>query len=206
MPYGSRSTVLLVEADPSLRRLITLGLEYHGMHVIEAGSLAELSAPAGPAPELLVLDIDQGIRCDWSLLEATQATPSLAGLPIVVLAWEQLPVESGDQDTLPEYVTCLAKPFDARALHALTERLLANRVVQEERVLLAQTRTLAPSPSLCPIIMAAGLLLVIIGVLVQLLLSGVGLLIVLATVLYWTLGTKPEAQRVAPALAGQFSN
>ncbi|MDQ2714584.1 MAG: hypothetical protein M3Z08_06730 [Chloroflexota bacterium] len=206
MPYGSRSTVLLVEADPSLRRLITLGLEYRGIHVIEAGSLDELSPPAGLTPELLVLDIDQGIRCDWSLLKTAQATPSLARIPIVMLAWEQQSLESADRDMLPEHVTCLAKPFDARALHALTERLLANRVVQQEQVLLAQTRTLSPSPSLCPIIMAAGLLLVFIGLLVQPLLSGLGLLIVLATVLYWTLGTKPEAHGAAPALAGQFPN
>ena len=32
------STILLIEADPSLRRLMTLGLQHNGLHVIDACS------------------------------------------------------------------------------------------------------------------------------------------------------------------------
>ncbi len=35
----STSTILLIEADPYLRRLMTLGLQHNGMHVVESCSL-----------------------------------------------------------------------------------------------------------------------------------------------------------------------
>ena len=43
MSNGTRPTVLLIEADTSLRRLIALGLEYRGMHVIEVSSAWNLA-------------------------------------------------------------------------------------------------------------------------------------------------------------------
>ena len=76
-------TVLLIEADRSLRRLIALGLQYRGMHVIEADFSidvpghftppdfceAQINAPSSleaylqkiveaQQPDIVVLDID----------------------------------------------------------------------------------------------------------------------------------------------------
>src|SRR5215813_11285192 len=84
---SSPSTILLIEADPSLRRLMTLGLQHNGMHIVEASSLSLVPVTA-PSFDLVVLDVDRGVTSDWSLLEKIQSNPHLASLPIVVLSWD----------------------------------------------------------------------------------------------------------------------
>src|SRR5207247_1249052 len=127
MSKGTRSTVLLIEADTSLRRLIALGLEYRGMHVIEASSTWNLATLGAKKPDLLILDVDGARGSDWTLIEAAQAHPYLSTLPVVVLTWE-CPVAVGaaseEQNSLQGHTTCLTKPFDARALHKTIEALL----------------------------------------------------------------------------------
>src|SRR5689334_9670174 len=122
MPRGTSSTVLLIEPDIFLRRLIVLGLERQGTHVIAVNSLAALADQPIANPDLLVLDIDNGSRDDAALLAAVEAHPYLSLLPMVVLAWDQvLPATRGSSLPLRD---CLPKPFDARALHATIENLL----------------------------------------------------------------------------------
>ena len=208
-----QQTVLLVVADNSLRRLITLGLQYRGMRTIEASSPSALPADEIEElqPELLVLDVDGGVSSDWSLLETVQEHHYLSTLPVVVLAWECLPPKDFDGE-LGE-ITCLAKPFDARTLHAKIEQLLSASKKKQSTVtavaaptnppqaqepspalpvLAAHTQNAHPTASIWPFITAFGLLLTVVGLMVQITLSGIGLLIVLAGLLWWTLGTKPE--------------
>src|SRR6266568_4720470 len=160
MLSATKQTVFLIEADASLRRLIALGLQYRGMHVIEVNSPTSLPTIDAQQPSLLVLDVDGRGSSDWSLLAAVQAEPSLSALPVVVLAWEcVLPVEA--------QVTCLTKPFDARTLQATIEQLLtvstaqAAAITSKEEILLA-AQTANPAPSICPLITAAGSLLAFI--------------------------------------------
>jgi CheY-like chemotaxis protein len=116
MQRDTRSTVLLIEPDTSLRRLIALGLQHRGMQVIEISSLTALAEQPITDPDLLVLDIDNGYRDDASLLAAVQTHPYLSTLPMVVLAWERVQFAARPADLpLREY---LGKPFDARLLHA----------------------------------------------------------------------------------------
>src|SRR5579875_992929 len=125
---GTQERILLIVADNSLRRLITLGLQYRGMQTIEASSPSTLPADEIETrpPALLVLDVDSGVNSDWELLEAVQEHHYLSTLPIVVLAWEcPIPAEIADEQQ--GQITCLAKPFDARTLHARIEQLLTER-------------------------------------------------------------------------------
>jgi CheY-like chemotaxis protein len=200
MSQRTKPTVLLVEDDPSLRRLITLGLQYRGMHVIAANSPTSLPTVEAHSPDLLVLDVDGGVKSDPSLLTTMQADPFLSTLPIVLLAWEcPLPahVASDHQNTPQAQPTCLTKPFDARTLHAtIDQQLLASALQKttktQELPLAAQTRT--PAPSIWPLLTAAGLLLAFIGLMGPLAFTGLGLLIIVVSLLWWTLGTNTKTR------------
>ncbi len=88
MLHGTGHTVLLIEADRSLRRLIALGLQYRGMHVIEASSPTNLPALETQQPSLVVLDIDGEARSDHSLLAIAKAHPYLKHNKAWLLCYE----------------------------------------------------------------------------------------------------------------------
>jgi len=203
MPHGPEPTVLLVESDTSLRRLIALGLQYRGIHIVEASSPASLPTVEVREPDLLILDIDENTGSNWSLLDVVQSHPYLSTLPVVVLAWE-CPVAVGAateaQSQLQTYTTCLSKPFDARALYTTIESLLAaassaqDTTQSQEIALLSQGKV--SSPSIWPLLTAAGLLLTFIGLMGLLAISAVGLCVVLVSLLWWTLGTSVKKETV----------
>jgi DNA-binding response OmpR family regulator len=202
-------TVLLVEADPALRRMIALGLRHRGLRVIEADAPGTLSIPhmSKNRPDLVLLDIDGSGRVNGGeqVLAEMQAAGWLASLPIVLLSWDiSLPGSPGEElvktDTGHSRCTSIAKPFDARALYATIDAQLKQE--QFAQVSSITRVTYAPPvsparPSLCPILAAAGLLLIFAGLLLQLAVTGVGLLILIVTLLYWTLGSKPDNLAVA---------
>jgi DNA-binding NtrC family response regulator len=193
MSHEFKHTVLLIEEDISLRRLMVLGLEYRGMHVVEAYAPGDFSATREQQADLLVLDIDGGISSDWSLLEAVASHPYLSALPIVVLAWEDsLPISRRRSN-----ISCLTKPFDARTLHTTIERLLAESAAQEVSATSREQETLlaaygaAPAPTIWPLVTAAGLLLAFVGLLGPIAITVVGLLVFMTALLTWTLGPSP---------------
>jgi DNA-binding response OmpR family regulator len=202
MSQGKKPTILLLEADASLRRLIALGLQHRGVHVIEVSSAEHVSSLGIQSLDLLILDIDGGLHSDWSLVEAAQSHPYFTDVPAIVLSWDCLvPSNSAmltrTSATTLTQVTCLTKPFDARTLYATIEQILAARAAREaaavakaEEMLLA-TYSAQASPSIWPIITAAGVLLTFIGMMLQIAVTIVGLLIVIIALLLWTLGTKP---------------
>src|SRR5260370_13489599 len=120
MLQGYRHTVLLIEADSSLRRLIALGLQYRGMHVIETGSPMDLPVLEPRQPSLVVLDIDGEARSNHSLLSTVMQHPYLSTLPMVVLAWDCL-VPAG---THQPQATFPSQPFLPRPWHATIKHIL----------------------------------------------------------------------------------
>ena len=86
MLQGRKHTVLLIEADRSLRRLITLGLQYRGMHVIEASSPTSIFALQSQHPDVVVLDIDGEVGSNHALLSTFQTHPYFSSVPLIVLA------------------------------------------------------------------------------------------------------------------------
>ncbi len=203
MSQGKKPTVLLIEADTSLRRLIALGLQHHNIHVVEASSLAH-SVSSTETPDILIVDVDSGVHSDWSLLSSVQNTASLSTIPTIILAWEPLPMlHTSSATTKQSQVACLTKPFDARVMQESIDHLLAVReareaalLAQAEEVLLATYKTQTP-PSIWPIITAIGLLIAFIGMLLQVAITILGVLIVIVALLWWTMGTKPTPQAVA---------
>ncbi len=200
MSQGKKPTVLVIEADTSLRRLIALGLQHRNMHVVEASSLVHI-VPID-TPDLLIVDVDSGVHSDLSLLTNVQNITAFASIPTIVLAWERLPILYTSSTKQPQ-IACLTKPFDARVMQESIDRLLSVREVAEaellaqaEEVLLATYKTQAP-PSIWPIITAIGLLIAFIGMLLQVVVTILGILIVIVALLWWTMGTKPAHRAVA---------
>jgi CheY-like chemotaxis protein len=219
----STSTVLLIEADPSLRRLIMLGLCHSaGTRVIEASSVQDLPALDAQTLDLLIVDVDQGVKSNWSLLSKLREQTHLATLPIIALSWESpaedkvslpsslfssLPFRPSRRSILPVGdLTYLPKPFDARVLHNTIAKSLAERAAQQaaqlaqvEAEVLASYEQRA-APSIWPLVTAAGLLLIVTGLLLQFLVALVGVVLVLISLLLWTLGTKPVPYVSSPTV------
>ncbi len=192
MSHELKHTILLIEEDVSLRRLMALGLEYRGMHVVEAYTPGASSASEEQQADLLVLDVDGGVGSDWSLLAAVASHPYLSALPIVVLAWEDsLPISRRSSN-----ISCLTKPFDARTLHTTIERLLAESAAQEVSATRREQETLlatqGAAPTIWPLVTAIGLLLAFVGLLGPIAITVVGLLVFMAALLTWTLGPSPS--------------
>lgn len=216
MSQDIKPTVLLIEADASLRRLIVLGLQYRGMSVVEAYSPTSLPLAEIEQPGLLVVDVDDRVQSNWSLLPAIRAHPLFSQLPIIVLAWD-CPVsvlsETSVQNVEQGQIMYLAKPFDARALHATIEQLLVSQTVQTvqaseaieavqstqeaaqlQEYLLA-ARTSSAAPSIFPLITAAGLLLAFIGLMGFYVLTLLGMVVVMVSLLAWTLGNGSQKEQ-----------
>ncbi len=200
MQHATRHSVLLIEANPSLRRMITLGLQHRGLQTIEANSPASLPVSPSILPDLIVLDIDGETANAQTLLAQAEAHPALSTLPIVALTWENhfLPaLRDGEMRRSAPARLYLTKPFDARALHTIIEQLLLD--VEESRVARKQenylaTRRATTAPSIWPLVTAIGLLLAMIGLMLQITVTAIGLLIVMTALLCWTLGPKPEPE------------
>jgi DNA-binding response OmpR family regulator len=211
------STILLIEADPYLRRLMALGLQYNGMHVVEACSLESLVPTTAQTFDLVVLDVDRGMTSDWSLLEKIHSNADLASLPMIVLTWDHqdapstptFPSSTSINSLAVSTIIWIDKPFDARILHRIIQHLLTYRAAQKAAMeALVESRLLAlysqhTAPSIWPVVTAAGLLLAFIGLLFHIVLVIMGLLIVMVASLWWTLGTRPEAAPVGIAVGSQ---
>ena len=199
MLQSTGHTVLLIEADRSLRRLIVLGLEYRGMQVIEASIPTNVPGDF-TSPDVVILDIDGEAGSNYALISTVKSHPSLSSKPLVVLTWD-CPVPFASHQNVPQtLVTCLAKPFDARTLHATIEQVSSMRaeasVTSKQEVLLA-AHSVTPAPSIWPLITAAGLLLSFIGLMTQITISALGLLVIIGALLWWTIGTKAKPEPLA---------
>lgn len=200
MQRATGQSILVVEANPSLRRMITLGLQHRGLQSIEANAPASFPVSPSTVPNLVVLDIDSEMPAGQALLAQVEAHPALSTLPVVVLTWESnVPPTLREGDTFGSAPTrlFLSKPFDARTLHAAIERLLLD--VEESRAARKQEKYLAASstaiaPSIWPLVTAIGFLLAMIGLMLQLTVTAIGLLVVITALLCWTLGPRREPE------------
>lgn len=194
----AQATILLIEPEAVMRRLLALGLRQQGMRVIEADALDAASARQLPRADLLLIDVDNSFANGSLLFNEIREHLLSDTLPIVALTWETpalIPalVDGNDQVTVRERVAYVAKPFDARSLYATIDELLAASVPQAVAQPAALAAPTASSMSIWPLITAIGLLIIIVGFMLQIAISAIGLLIVLVALLWWTLGAGKSA-------------
>ena len=120
-------TILVVEDEPNVRKLVTVNLAQRGYRVLEAGNGQEAREQLNNQKiALLILDIKLPDLSGWDLLDELSSTQVLpTDLPVLVMT--ATPV---NHDTLlnqyPCIVEILVKPFDIDKLitaiqHALLE-------------------------------------------------------------------------------------
>ncbi len=116
-------TILTIEDQPDIRRLIRMTLEFKGHRVIEAGNGAEgLSLARRERPDLILLDVMMPGIDGLSAARSLAADPELSRIPVVMLSalGGSTDVESGLSTGVKAY---LVKPFSPWELLELIARL-----------------------------------------------------------------------------------
>jgi DNA-binding response OmpR family regulator len=117
--------ILVVDDDPSVRRLLSvqLGLAGHEVHIAEdgAGALTEVGRQR---PDVLLLDVMMPLVDGWQVLEALRAKPAYADLPVILLTAKSLPNDVDHSYDLGATVV-MPKPYDGDRLLAMIEAVTA---------------------------------------------------------------------------------
>ncbi len=120
-----KRTVLTIEDQADIRRLIRMTLEFKGFEVLEAGDAAQgQSLARSQRPDLILLDVMMPGVDGLSLSRTLAADAALRQIPVVMLSALGAPedIDSGLQTGARAY---LIKPFSPWELLALVDRLIA---------------------------------------------------------------------------------
>ena len=115
-------SILIVDDDAGIRRLLTLFLEYQGYHAVSVANGAEaltLLQQSYPLPELILSDWRMPVMDGAAFRQAQQQNPQLAPIPVVAL--------SGAADLFADAPSFrpdayLPKPFDFAKLLSLVKQ------------------------------------------------------------------------------------
>ena len=119
MADGTRTTVLVVDDDPTIVDVLRAALEDEGYAVLMAVNGAALPLAREAQPQVILLDIMMPGMDGVEVSKRLRADPATAGIPIVAMSAtsnltalaSQMPVD----DRLP-------KPFDLDGVFAVVER------------------------------------------------------------------------------------
>lgn len=115
---GRGHSVLVVDDDPSIRRMIVAALRRDGYTFLEAPNGRDaLDLMREQQPDVVVLDLMMPILSGWDVLRERQQDADLSRIPVIVVSANRDPdvavaVNAGICAFLP-------KPFDIGALSAL---------------------------------------------------------------------------------------
>ena len=123
----TKGTVLLVEDEDGLRKVMRDLLEREGFRVAEApDGVQALDQVDRVAPDIIVLDLNLPALDGYAVLQQLRSRPATAAIPVVVLT------AKGDEDNEVRVFQLgaddfLTKPFRARALAARLDAVLSRR-------------------------------------------------------------------------------
>jgi CheY-like chemotaxis protein len=106
------ATVLVVDDDPVIQKLLQVNFEMEGYAVITAGDGVEgLERARAERPDIVICDIMMPRMDGLEVARRLKGDPDTAGIPIVLLSAkaQQADVAAGEATGADEYVT---KPFD----------------------------------------------------------------------------------------------
>jgi PAS domain S-box-containing protein len=121
---GKAKTVLVVEDEPDISRLIRFQLESHGYRVITAALGDEALAKAkAEQPDLITLDILLPDRDGFDVLRELKTIPRTADIPVLILSI----VQDKDSGFRLGAIDFLIKPIDEHQLVQSVRRILARK-------------------------------------------------------------------------------
>ncbi len=98
-PAGDAPSVLLVEDDLDLARVVTESLEHRGIRIVHATAGREaITASERDVPTLVILDLVLPDLDGFAVVEQMRADPTRANVPLVVFSAQE--VSGADQDRL----------------------------------------------------------------------------------------------------------
>jgi CheY-like chemotaxis protein len=117
-PAGRNFTVLVVDDDPNIRKMVVAALRRDGYDFMEAPNGREaLDMMRAEHPDVVVLDLMMPILSGWDVLRERAEDPSLQAIPVIIISANRDP----EVATAVSQGICafLPKPFDIGTLSAL---------------------------------------------------------------------------------------
>jgi CheY-like chemotaxis protein len=127
-------TVLTIEDQPDIRRLIRMTLEFKGFKVLEASCGEDgLALAQSGRPDLVLLDVLMPGIGGLGAAKRLRADPALRHIPIIMLSalGSASDIDAGLETGASAYLT---KPFSPLALLQLVERLIAEAPRKQPQV------------------------------------------------------------------------
>jgi len=121
------ATVLVVDDDPVILKLLEVNFEMEGFQVVRAGDGAEgLERAREVLPDIVVLDVMTPRMTGYEVAKALREDDGTAHIPIIFVTAraQSSDVERGIELGVDDYVT---KPFDPLDLIARVNSLLGDR-------------------------------------------------------------------------------
>ena len=129
----ARRTVLVVEDDPDLRKIVRLYLEGLGMEVSEVdGGRAAILHVAVHRPDLVCLDLMLPELSGYEVCEFIRNEVRLRGVPILIMSARGLPQDRAYAEQMGAS-TYLVKPFKRQAFNAAVLEIIERGVLEEGR-------------------------------------------------------------------------
>lgn len=121
---GVKKTVLVVDDDPEIRKLLVASFGRLGFEVSSVGDgRAAIKALEAKRPTLLCLDLMLPESSGYDVAEHVQKSPALAGLPILMVSARAMPGDRAHAEELG-VKAFLPKPFTQAELQEHVLRAL----------------------------------------------------------------------------------
>ena len=116
-------SVLVVDDDPNIRKMIIAALRRDGYQFAEAPNGRDaLDIMRAQHPSVVVLDLMMPVLSGWDVLQERENDPDLRQIPVIIVSATRAPEIGAAVDK--GICAFLPKPFDISALSALVRSCL----------------------------------------------------------------------------------
>jgi len=125
-----KKTVLVVDDQPHIVRLIQVNLEKVGIRVVSAGDGVDgLQKVHDEKPDLIILDVIMPRKDGFEVLREVKENPATSHIPVIMLTVKthNTDIVEGLRQGAELY---LPKPFHPKELVSLVKRVLENEMPQ----------------------------------------------------------------------------